>query len=248
MTEQTFAEILEACTESCRQMDAPLDRRLAKFADDVRRLDAGFAGIVDRMVARLSASEAGATAPAVGEPMPPFLLPDENGHLVSLDELLDTGPVVIAFHRGHWCPYCRLNADALARIEPNVAAAGGHIVAITPEIQRYTRELKSDAKASFPILTDLDSGFALLLNLAIRIHDEKKEAMIRSGWDISEFQANAHWILPIPATFVVGTDGIVAARFVDPDYRKRMDIDELLAALHRGTVREPPTRRRARAP
>ncbi len=38
-------------------------------------------------------------------------------------------------------------------------------------------------------------------------------------------------MLPIPATFVVGTDGRVAARFVDPDYRRRMAIEDMLDAL-----------------
>ena len=38
-------------------------------------------------------------------------------------------------------------------------------------------------------------------------------------------------MLPIPATFVVGRDGRIKARFVDPDYRKRMAIEELIAAL-----------------
>ena len=38
-------------------------------------------------------------------------------------------------------------------------------------------------------------------------------------------------MLPIPATFVVGRDGRINARFVDPDYRKRMAIEELIAAL-----------------
>jgi peroxiredoxin len=51
------------------------------------------------------------------------------------------------------------------------------------------------------------------------------------GRDLPRFQGNDAWMLPIPATFVVGTDGLVKARFVDPDYRKRMDIDDMLAAL-----------------
>ena len=37
--------------------------------------------------------------------------------------------------------------------------------------------------------------------------------------------------LPIPATFVVGQDGHIKARFVDPDYRNRMAIEDLIAAL-----------------
>jgi peroxiredoxin len=231
MTTQSFAEILEASTQRCRIMDAPLAQRLQAFADDVRALDAGFADIVDRMVSRLKTSGAGETAPAPGERMLPFVLPDQDGRLVGLDQLLSRGPAVISFHRGHWCPYCRLNADALARMEPEVTAAGGQIVAITPELQQFTSELKSDSKVPFPILTDLDNGYALELNLLIWVDDEKRRAMTAAGWDISAYQGNDTWMLPIPATFVIAPDGVVKARFVDPDYRKRMAIEDILAAV-----------------
>jgi peroxiredoxin len=231
MTTQSFAEILEASTQRCRVMDAPLAQRLQAFADDVRLLDAAFADIVDRMVSRLKTSGAGETAPAPGERMHPFLLPDQDGHLVSLDQLLSRGPAVISFHRGHWCPYCRLNADALAKMEPEVTAAGGQVVAITPELQQFTSELKSDSKIPFPILTDLDNGYALALNLLIWVDDEKRRAMTAAGWDISAYQGNDTWTLPIPATFVVATDGVVKARFADPDYRKRMAIEDILTAV-----------------
>jgi peroxiredoxin len=231
MTTQSFAEILEASTQRCRIMDAPLAQRLQAFADDVRALDAGFADIVDRMVSRLKTSGAGETAPAPGERMLPFVLPDQDGRLVGLDQLLSRGPAVISFHRGHWCPYCRLNADALARMEPEVTAAGGQIVAITPELQQFASELKSDSKVPFPILTDLDNGYALELNLLIWVDDEKRRAMTAAGWDISAYQGNDTWMLPIPATFVVAPDGVVKARFVDPDYRKRMAIEDILAAV-----------------
>jgi peroxiredoxin len=231
MSEPSFAESLEACTRRCREMDAPLAERLNAFADDVRRLSPEFAQVVDRMVDRLARADAGASAPSPSEPMPSFVLPDESGRLVSLAQLLEKGPVVISFLRGHWCPYCRLSADALAHIEPEIEAGGGQIVVITPEVQKYTRTLKGDVRAGFPILTDLDSGYALELGLAIKIDDEKRRAMTLSGWDISTFQDNDAWTLPIPATFVVGADGVVKARFVDPDYRKRMAIEDILAAL-----------------
>jgi peroxiredoxin len=213
-------------------MDAPLGERLQAMADDVRRLAPQFAEIVDRMVARLHKSGAGTGAPSIGQKMPAFVLPDENGHLVSLPQLLKSGKVVIAFHRGHWCPYCRINADTMAKIEPEVRSAGGQIVLIMPETQKYTRQLKAESGASFLILTDLDNGYALELQLAIKINDEKRIAMSSAGWDVSPFQGNENWILPIPATFVIGQDGLVKGRFVDPDYRKRMDIEDLLAALN----------------
>jgi peroxiredoxin len=222
---------LEICTARCKEMDAPLAERLAAFADEVQQLAPDFAGVVERMVARLKAAGAGLNAPAVGEEMPPFVLPDQDGRLVSLQSMLEQGSIVIAFHRGHWCPYCQINADALAKIQPEVAAAGGRIVAITPEVGKYNQQLKNDVRAIFPILSDLDCGYALELQLAIKINDEKRMAMIDAGWDISPYQDNSDWILPIPATFVVGQDGLIIGRFVDPDYRKRMDIDQLVAAV-----------------
>src|SRR5262245_40543520 len=127
---------------------------------------------------------------------------------------------------------CRINVDALAKIHPAIVDLGAEIVAITPEVEHFTSELKLDAKAGFPILTDLD--YALQLNLAIWINDEKREAMTAAGWDISAFQANDHWTLPIPATFIVGADGVVKARFVDPDYRKRMPLEDIFQALGHG--------------
>ena len=77
----------------------------------------------------------------------------------------------------------------------------------------------------------MDNGYALLLNLAFYVGDEKKTFMSAAGWDITPFTDSDAWTLPIPATFVVGRDGLVKARFIDPDYRKRMDIGDILAAL-----------------
>jgi peroxiredoxin len=233
MTQLSLEQELEACTQRCKTMDAPLEERLRAMADDVRRLSSDFADIVDRMVARLKQAGAGAAAPQVGEPMPEFVLPDDNGRLLSLAGLLQSGNVVIAFHRGHWCPYCHINLETLANIEPEVKAAGGQLVVITPETQKFSKRFKTETGADFPLLTDIDCGYALDLQLAILINHEKRAAMTQAGWDISPYNANDNWILPIPATFIVGQDGIITGRFVDPDYRKRMGIEELLVALRK---------------
>lgn len=231
MAAQSFAEVLDASTRRCREMDAPLAQRLQALADDVRSLNPKFAESVDRLISRLQSDRVGEGAPGPGDPLPSFMLPDQDGSLVSLDRLLDNGPVVISFHRGHWCPYCRINADALAKLQPEVSARGGQIVAITPELEEFTSELRSDAKARFPVLTDLDNSYAAELGLAFQIDEERRKAMTSAGWDIAPYQGNSGWMLPIPATFVVGSDARIAARFVDPDYRKRMDVEEILAAL-----------------
>ncbi|HTO81635.1 MAG TPA: peroxiredoxin-like family protein [Methylomirabilota bacterium] len=231
MTSKPIIEVLEETFEQCRDMDASLNERLQTFAGQVRVVSPPFAEAVDRLVARLQRADAGATAPMPGDPLPPFLLPDSGGRLVGLEELLARGPVAVVFHRGHWCPYCRINTNALARAHRDIQEAGGQIVAIMPDREQFTSKLQSAAETPFPILTDVDNGYALSLNLAIWVGAEMEGMMAAAGVDLPAYQGNDSWILPIPATFVVGADGRIRARFVDPDYRRRMAIDDLLKAL-----------------
>ena len=223
-------EALDDAFRQARDLDVSLDEQLRSFGETVRRREPEFAAAVDRLVARLRETGAGDAAPKVGDVMPTFVLPDETKRLVSLETLLQRGPVAVTFHRGHWCPYCRININALAHAHKQVAVDGGQIVAIMPDRQKFTAELKSSADLPFPILTDMDNGYALSLNLAIWVGAEMQK-MMEGRRDLPAFQGNSSWMLPIPATFVVGRDGIIKGRFIDPDYRKRMTISGMLAAL-----------------
>ena len=231
MNSKPLAQLLEEAFVQCRDMDASLTERLQAFADAVRRLGPHFQDAVDHLVERLRQHDVGENAPKPGEQMPNFVLPDERGHLVSLQSLLQGGPVAVTFHRGYWCPYCRINTRALAEAQGQIAAEGGQVAAIMPDREHFTAELKAESDAPFPILTDFDNGYALSLNLAFWVGEEMQGLMTRAGWDVSCSQGSDTWLLPVPATFVVGTDGEVKARFVDPDYRKRMTIEDLLSAL-----------------
>jgi peroxiredoxin len=224
---------LEDAFQCARHMDASLNDRLQSIAESVRNLSPPFADAVDRLIGRLQRSGAGVSAPVPGDPMPLFLLPDDAGHLVDFKDLLERGPVAVAFHRGHWCPYCRLNSFALAEAQKRASIEGGQIVAITPDRQKFAVALKTETGAEFPILTDLDNGYALSLNLAVWVGREMQEMIAAAGADVSTYQGNDSWMLPIPATFVVGKNGIIMARHVDPDYRRRMEIDDLLDALRK---------------
>ena len=104
-------------------------------------------------------------------------------------------------------------------------------MAISPETVKWGAELKAYARAPFHILSDVDGGYALELNLLFWVGDEKRAAMTAGGFDISLFQGNDTWMLPIPATFIVGRNGIIRARHIDPDYRHRMAIEDLIDAV-----------------
>ena len=222
---------IDKVIETARALDAPLSVRLKWAADEIGRLNPSFAAVVERMIARLADNGVGLSAPELGQAIPEFVLPDETGRLVTLPQLLASGPLVISFNRGHWCPYCRLNIDALARAHPEIAALGAQIVAISPETVQWSAALNAFANAPFAILSDVDGGYALEVNLLFWIGDEKREALAAIGNDLARFQGNETWMLPIPATFIVDREGLVRARHVDPDYRRRMEIDEMLATL-----------------
>ena len=222
---------LEKATRRAMELDAPLRERLKIIADEVRRLSAAFAEAVDTFVGRLQSAEAGSAAPKIGDTIPDFILPDQNGKLVALAALLSEGPVIVAFLRGHWCPYCQTTAVALAEIAKAASAKGARIVAISPESRKYSQRLSADSDGKFPILTDVDNGYALALNLAIWVDDDMARLISGAGWDVPSYQTAKSWVLPIPATFVLDRDGRVVARYVNADYRTRMEVNEILGAL-----------------
>jgi peroxiredoxin len=214
----------------CRDMEGTLGEQLEAYAAAGREIFPAYSDAVDRLVKRVHENGGGENAPRPGEPMPAFVLPDEKGRLVSLTSLLERGPLAVMFFRGHWCPYCRLNVRALIEAMDQVEAVGGQIIAIMPETQTFAGKFKLDSGAPFPVLTDLDNGYALSLNLAIWLGSEI-QALLSPMQDMPTFHGNDGWVLPIPAAFVVGRDGLVKARFIDPDFRKRMSIEDLIAAF-----------------
>ena len=230
MTSAGLTELREFFAQ-CREMDASLNERLALYSQGVRKFLPPYAAAVDGLIQRLNAAGAGGNAPQPGELMPPFVLPDETGQLVSLEELLQSGPVAVTFHRGHWCPWCRISINALVRVSVEIKKAGGQVVAIMPDRQKFAAEFKREAGSPFPVLTDMDNGYALSLNLAIWLGPELEGLLSSYGRALPDYHGNDAWTLPIPATFVVAPNGTIRARFVDPDFRRRMAVEELVDAL-----------------
>ncbi len=214
-------------------MNASLKERLATYREHSARLRPEIAAIYQSLVEHLEALVSGAVGPAVGDAMPDFLLPDQHGQLVSLEHLLQSGPVVVSMNRGHWCPYCRLDLRALAQIEPDIRRLGAQIVSIMPETAQYTKRAIADTDFPFPILTDIDLGYALSLGLVFWVGADVKKLYGELGLDLAVFQGNRSYFLPIAAKFVVGRDGIVKAREININFRERMEPSEIVAALER---------------
>jgi peroxiredoxin len=190
-----------------------------------------FASAYDALIARLVSAGAGAGAPKVGDLLPPFLLPDENGHLVSFEDFDRARSIVISINRGHWCTYCRVEFESLQSINAEILKRGGVILAITPDRQAYARKLKEQCRLSYPILSDIDNAYATSLGLLVWCGDEVRDIYRTIDWNLDAFQGNGGWMVPIPATYVISPEGRIKACFVDPDFRRRMEPEDILNAI-----------------
>ena len=221
--------------EKADRLDATLDERLKLYLGESRALLPELEATYDQLVARLAANATDSQVPALGEVMPDFCMTDSDGRVVDLASLLAAGSLVISFNGGPWCDYCGLELHALARAYPHIVAAGGDVVSIVPETAKYARVLQATRGLPFRVLTDLDLGYALSLGLAFWVGEKIRGMYKAFGIDLAQFQGNGGWLLPIPATLVVGRDGRVKARFVDPDFRHRLRMEEIRRAVQGGT-------------
>jgi peroxiredoxin len=190
-----------------------------------------FAHANDKLVQGLIDSGADAGALKVGDRVPDFMLPNADGKLVQSSQVFGKRPVVISFYRGMWCPYCSAELNALANVSPRLKEAGASIVAITPEIGGAAKKTKDERRLDFEILCDIDNGVAMEFGLMFRIPDDIQPAYLKIGKKLPLIYGNDSWMLPIPATYVVNKDGVVAHAYVNPDYRDRLDPEDLLPVV-----------------
>lgn len=192
--------------------------------DDVRRA-------YEAMVTELQRTDFMSRALRVGDRFPDLVLPNAEGALVSINRLLADGPMVVTFFRGEWCPYCRLVLDALATALPEIRALGASLVAITPEAGGRALTAKHNHDAKFEVLCDINSGVGLNCGVVFRAPEPYRLLLLKYETDLTERHGNPSWFLPLPATFVVGYDGIVRWRFISVDFTERAEPTDILAAL-----------------
>ena len=172
------------------------------------------------------ALKAGATAPK-------FELPDAHGKMVKSTELLAKGPLVVTFYRGVWCPYCNMDLQALEEAAGEIRGLGASLAAISPQTAPNRRKSERENALSFPILSDHGNAVANAFGIRYRLPDELIAVYKGFGNDLAIGNGEDSWTLPMPARYVIGTDGVIAYAEVNPDYTRRPDPSELLPVLRR---------------
>ena len=180
---------------------------------------------------RLDAGQVAAQASKPGDTMPGFLLPNAEGRLVDAAELLARGPLVVTFFRGGWCPYCSATLEALEAVLPELSRAGGTLVAMTPETGGRALAMKRERGLHYEVLVDVDLAVAMAFGIVFRTPPLYLALLRRHGVDLAERSGNPGWLLPVPAAFLVGQDGVVRRAWVNVDFTQRAEPAEILAAL-----------------
>ena len=195
------------------------------------RLDEETLCVMDQATAQIAASGLAASSLSIGAVAPDFSLPVATGAMVSLSTLLTKGPVVLAFYRGGWCPYCSTELRALQAKLPEISAAGATLVAISPQTPDNSLSTAEKLDLAFPVLSDEGNHVAESFGLVFELPESLREVYQGFGIDLPAANGDTTFRLPLPATYVVGSDGIIAWRFADADYTKRAEPDDVLAIL-----------------
>jgi len=180
---------------------------------------------------RLRASGIEADALQVGAQAPDLTLPDALGRPVRLATLWQRGPLVLVFYRGGWCPYCNLALRAWQQQLPALRHLGAELAAVSPQTPDNALTTVEKQALAFPVLSDSGLQAATAFGIGFELPPELIALYGSVGNDLPQLNGNGRWVLPLPATYVVGRDGRIVFAHVEADYRQRAEPADVLAAV-----------------
>jgi peroxiredoxin len=165
-----------------------------------------------------------------GSDAPSFELPDQDGKPVSSAALLASGPLVIIFLRGRWCPFCVATVEAWNEALPRVRAAGASLVAISPQTVHQSFLMRDQHKFGFSLLSDAGNSVARQFGLVYRVPEYQQEMYARTFVNLPFVNGDSSWELPLPALYVIRDNKVIFAA-TDAEYTIRAEPGEALKAI-----------------
>lgn len=159
-----------------------------------------------------------------------FTLKNALGECTNLQTTLDKGPVILTWYRGGWCPYCNLTLQYLQNSLLEFKKYGANLLALTPELPDKSLSTTEKHDLQFEVLSDVGNKVAKQYGLVYKLTDALAD-VYKNGIHLQNYNGDDSSELPITATYVIDTKGIVQYAFLDADYRKRADISEILEVL-----------------
>ena len=188
-------------------------------------------------VAELSASGIAGRSLQAGQTAPDFALPNAHGQIVTLPDLLASGPVVITFYRGAWCPFCNIALRAYEGILPEIKALGASFVAISPQSPDHSLTQAEKENLSYEVLSDRGNAAARQFGIVYKLGDAMQQVSAAFGLDLTQFNGDNSRELPLPGTFVIDQSGTIKFAQVFADHSQRVEPSAILDIL-RGLASE----------
>lgn len=205
---------LDALRDKCYENTPPHIRHVRQKAID----DLVSSGIAERAI-------------HAGDCAPEFRLRDADGKAISFYAVLNSGPVLIVFYRGGWCPYCKLDLRAIQAVARQLRSSGASIIAVSQQSANESRSTERMNGLSFPNLVDRGGKVARAFGLRWKPSRELRAAEIECGLDLAAVNGESSWTLTMPALYVISPEGVVEYADISADYTRRCDPIELLPVL-----------------
>lgn len=163
-----------------------------------------------------------------GQVFPPHVLTDIFGQTVDLSLALNGKTTVVTFYRGGWCPYCNLELREYQTLLAQFNQAGAQVIAISFEKPEFSMMTRDQNSIQFPMLSDEQGRLAKELGILFHLTDEVKALYQKFGHDLPARNEHSEWMLPVPATYVIGPNGRIHFASVAADYRTRAEPQHIL--------------------
>jgi len=166
-----------------------------------------------------------------GDTMPDFELPNQHGERRRLSDYLAESPVVLNIYRGGWCPYCNMEMKALHDALPEIESRGARLVGMAPETPDKAMSTAERHEIAIDILSDAGNKVAEQMGLVFVLPQALRPIYEKFGTDLVAYNGDDSFKLPVPATYIIGQDGVIVYDFVNADYTLRVEPSEIVAKL-----------------
>ncbi|MFD2531966.1 peroxiredoxin-like family protein [Gracilimonas halophila] len=166
----------------------------------------------------------------VSSEIPDVELKNIDNETVRLKELVSQQPSILVFYRGGWCPYCNRQLSDLNAIEEQLYEIGYQLLAISPDKPEKLKATLDKNELGYTLLSDSPMNVSKAFGIAFKVDQETVDRYKSIGLDLEGDSGYDHHLLPVPAVYIVNTDGIVKFNYVNPDYKERINGEVLLKA------------------